>query len=1028
MKTVKTVRKTNALKWFIFLFIVCMACTAFATNTVTSTETKKLAEWFFNEILGNALWDFIKLIPVIVIGFVIFVNFIVSPFFQSLHVYLFLYGSWYGMPKFWGEKKKNFGKIVDYKDTKTYRKFKCENRETVIGEINAGNGVFLVMGPTGVGKRRLTFAESNAKYIIKLERDDWYDAKNTNYPIKEILKERTELLVKRLLIKRSVLVVLMWDRDKEAQIGTVSVPSQNGMKEIIKYLAQIRSDKKFNYVSFVLAIPAYYQDFGNFTKGDYGEGNNEPKALSVYRLTSKECERLFFAELDACGYKQDIISPLEEAASKLNVELGKKIWIDSFGMPEYVIRIAKEPKYNSIEAWTKLKDWWNEVYAGDDKDQWLTYLYILALNYLMGKRIVNAYDFAKKLCGDRNIDKIAALESALKKIFVNQRSFSVRFDFRMVDVELLFEEPYVIERFVSSLGGVAPLLISSKSKNGRATENIFTFTGEIPKMIEKVFDLQNSYECERIAEAYLETSERRSNLVERLENQYLLLKKIEEVFGEDSLLVGAYKSKLENNALQKNALDLISRLGAMPNDTTKTILKGISSVLLAYNNNADYAKLIFELLPVYIITDLIPHCWSIEYQVLIDEINNSDTDSIVKFRCAVIICISYYLMAHNDEFLNVEEIKTLREIIEPTFKNIQNYFDDKNECWIFFKQMLPIIKSFGKETEIPKLDNEEMPTYVSLAWLYVLSCLAGYPKKATSCLDKKTMTALNEISDKIDLKGTAGRLLTFCKAYIPYSNVYDMNSDKGVACIKQGINYFEQTIQQWTDCPQIAAKCFKTFCIDLEKLYKNKKGAQSVYELDELWKLLKKWYGEFLDSNYSHTLASFTSLIRCISDQDKDNYELNKILPQLILRIQTIWKPIVSGEKTMEEWTMIKDYFQIFSDISNIETIPASDRKQILDVIVPDDSVLKSDLSYNDSAWSVYNCNSELVPPHYKLFWASLLLVGRTLDPWPDLNDASETIRVAKELIQEARNNSERIVDEELVQLLYEANGIPIDN
>ena len=155
-----------------------------------------------------------------------------------------------------------------------------------------------------------------------------------------------------------------------------------------------------------------------------------------------------------------------------------------------------------------------------------------------------------------------------------------------------------------------------------------------------------------------------------------------------------------------------------------------------------------------------------------------------------------------------------------------------------------------------------------------------------------------------------------------------------------------------------------------------------------------------------------------------------KIWPKLDLRFKSFWQDVISKKK-IEDQKMSNDYFHTLSNLSNIEAISFSDRESLLNSILPkshDLLFLFAGREYIDSAWWVYNFNSELVPPHIKMFWCSILLASESPVPWPNFENISETLQEADRFIQIARNNSERVVDEELIQLLYEANGIPIYN
>ena len=172
-----------------------------ATNTVSVVDSVIAdAESLIPEIRGNAIWDLLKFlfawgVKLIPATFLLLIA-VCSLFSQSIHVSLFQKGR---RGLLWFSKVKTFGKRVRASDTKEYRKFTSPDREKIMETINAHvyakeprSNVFLIMGPSDVGKKLMVFAESKAKFVLVVDRDDWYD----HGTVKEILKERTELLVK----------------------------------------------------------------------------------------------------------------------------------------------------------------------------------------------------------------------------------------------------------------------------------------------------------------------------------------------------------------------------------------------------------------------------------------------------------------------------------------------------------------------------------------------------------------------------------------------------------------------------------------------------------------------------------------------------------------------------------------------------------------------------------------------------------------------------------------------------------------
>lgn len=161
-------------------------------------------------------------------------------------------------------------------------------------------------------------------------------------------------------------------------------------------------------------------------------------------------------------------------------------------------------------------------------------------------------------------------------------------------------------------------------------------------------------------------------------------------------------------------------------------------------------------------------------------------------------------------------------------------------------------------------------------------------------------------------------------------------------------------------------------------------------------------------------------LVKCVSDNNGSNNDLIKIWDDLGFSIEMFY-----GNITMFNLNSIcDDYFAIFSLISNIKAIPIDQRKNLLNKIALTGSFFQINARYIEMAWSVYECNSELVPPHKKIFWCAMFFAGKVPEYCPDDNDVSEMIRVAIGLIQEARSDRSRCVDEDLVKKLYEANGI----
>ena len=435
-----SINKASMLRCLVLLAVIGITSAVFAANDVANTVSvwdkiinfvKHYGYGLIVDVRGNAVWAFMVKIPLVsfilvVIGF--------SFFSQRLHVYLFLYGSWYGIPRFWGTA---FGKIVSNSDTRLYRRFESPDRKKVIDAINAHRGVFLIMGPAGAGKSLMVRAESrtshsspNAKYeyVLAVDKDAWYDSRNDN-PIKDILKERTLLLVKKLLWKKPVCIVLMWDSSP-----TTPVPSQDRMQKVIEeltgLLGECRSPRKvsrFRKVSFVLTVPAYYQI--DSIRRDIRGLCDIPQEHMVNLLNCAECLSLLEAQIrhslgngvaaDKCR------SDLETMAERAGLTLDRMAWIESFGRPEQVVNIVSQHQYDSTEAWVALRDWWRQVYNVDGKnvemDRWFSYLYVLALKSLLDDGMVNAEELADKMFGDGNSDIKRSIDEAIKRMCVNRR-------------------------------------------------------------------------------------------------------------------------------------------------------------------------------------------------------------------------------------------------------------------------------------------------------------------------------------------------------------------------------------------------------------------------------------------------------------------------------------------------------------------------------------------------------------------------------------------------------------------------------
>ena len=1046
----KFVKKPYLLQWLVFFACFGIACAASAEETAGNTFS-------FSNLISNLISKITTINDVkdtLIFAFVISLI-LLSLFSQWLHIQWFLKGRClFVLPQFWLQKKEEeyLGTIVKDSDRKDYRKFKSDPRKDIVDRLNIYHEIFLVMGPAGVGKRLLSFSEIQTDYIIKIERNKWYDKDDRDH-INNLLEGRLFLLVSNLYIpllwKRSISIVLMWDND-----SAMSVPDQDQMLAIVNKLTILLKDNKFSKISFVLPIPAYYQEFKNMKKkkkqanspnspecsekdsecSDKQSKNLDLEMLLVNRLNGSECLSLLSAELQHKGCSTDIIDNLKKEAEKFNIALERKLWIETFGMPKYVTDIVSKLQYDSQEAWDTLSKWWKQVYDKEDKDSWLAYLYILALKSMLEKGPVNAYELAEKIFGD-NFDKTRSVEKAVKLMCVKRRPDSDKdifqrelcaeneFNLHRVDAEILFEDKYVIECFVSSLGGIAPLVAATGSH--KEISGGFDFAETIPAMMARAFNFDDPSESDRIAKVYFKALDRYPDFVDKLNNQFLFLEKLRNVF-ENHPLVQAYERRLKDpNRFQGFVLDLISRLGAIPNDYCIPMFKRINAILLSSNTSSDYARLTFEMLPAYIISNYLPHCWNINFSKLIEEMKRPNAPSDVKFKCAAIICFTYASLFSFINYTHHSEFKALFDILDPIYTQIQDFFDEKDESWNSFKVMLPLITSLDEKSTLPKIDFKTIPADVRIAYLSVLSSLL-WKDECT-----KAITAdINNILAEVEFDGTAGMLLAYCRSNISYSDVFDINTDDGIAKIKESIKNRMQVIERWLDCPAIARLNFESLCLDYMCFYENGKYKElDSNVLSSLFSILSNLRTGLRSSLFSEVLARFCALIKSVSDYDKANNELISIwsYPNLTNLVDMFWQPILNN-RNVEDPSMCSDYFNMLSNLSNIEAISVSERASKLDPILSNlensFDLLNNSISYPDSAWWVYKCNNELIALHKKMFLCSMLLSGISLEPWPDLNNVSETLLKADELIQDARNDNDRIVDEELVKLLYEKNNL----
>jgi len=1054
-----SIRVTKALVLLASAFIVLSVFSAenvHGTDSVMQEGLEYVKEWI-PEIRGNAIWALlVKSATTVIFLTLIFCSF----FSQWIHVRLFLKGSLGGVLRF--SSAETFGKRVCSKDRKLLMKFESPKRQKVIDAINDHYGVFLVMGQTGVGKKSLvTRAKLRAKYVLVVTRDEWYDRHSDDHPVKKILKERTALLVNNLLWRRPVCILLTWNT-----VGTVEVPvpSSEQMQRIIKDLACTLREKKYGKVSFVVIVPAFYQ-ISSIPKEDLGNCK-PPEAYSVSLLDCAECRSLLEAQLQYKGESDDVDvmacrRSLDAEARRTGLDLDRMIWIKSFGMPKQVLEIVSEQQYASVEVWKSMCKWWNQVYDEEGKDKWLVYLYVLALKSLMNRGSVNAEELIEKLKDklfNNNGDRIEKAEEALKLMCINRRYDMDRmgwadastsqakrykkgksFDLRKIDPELVFEDPYVIECFVGSLGYMDNNLNDGiNDEDGGEdddSEPIFNFKGrDVYNAINCAFDLGDFAECERLAAALWRTTERFSDLAKRLQKQYELLEDIKDVFEQgnsgQSKLREMYERRLKDPVIfQIFVRNVICRLGVLPTSTLVLILEKINKTLRDNNTIAGYVRLIFEMMPAYVISRRLPVVWGLDFQILIGEMKRSDGEGDVQFKCASLICVAYAMyrheLAYDDLIFQDPAIRSQFDALEAAYLNISERASKDNGGWQSLREILPVMHGMGKTYPLPRLDINSLPPEVRTTWLSVLCKLAQYHGCNTSSEASKSI-ARDMLSDleKLEVLGNDQMLVACCLSMLSY--VGERSANDGMIALERNIQYHMCKLEQWTECSAMATWHFSSLCTDYLGFCGN--GETGLLSSDVLWKLLgilRDWQRGMADYCYSVALRDFARLLSAFStDKEVDDVDVLFVWKDFAGIVTEFWKPILSGDKELEDWTMPNEYFDLFSHLSNVDSVSEDERIDLLNEIAPTECMFGYDLCYTDTAWSVYECNKELIPPHIRIFWAAQCMAGRTRELLPD--NSAEMILAAQELIQEARDGG-RQVDEELVRKLYEANGLPIE-
>lgn len=1025
---------------FVTLFTVFPA---FAGDDITSQVSSAgvmidNVKSYLPEIRGNAIWDFakllfvwgLKLIPATALLFMV----VVSLFSQRIHVSLFIKGSWRGL--LWFSGVKPFGHRVRKDEINEYRKFSSPSRQLVIDELNRHGGVFVVMGPAGAGKSLLVRAESKAKFVLAIDRDDWYDHRKDASPVKEILKERTTLLVKHLLgaCSKTVCIVLDWD-SKTA----MPLPSKYRLEKIVDQLMGILStSQKFRKVSFVLTIPAYYQiDSPQF---DPECDSSMPELHSIYLLDGSECLGLLDAQLQHKA-KVDGFDSLK-CRRELTIEardrgmaLERMIWIESLGKPKQVLKIIGRHQYGSCEVWKSLRDWWKQVYdandeADCDKDNWLACLYVIALKSMTDGQIVDVESIAKSLFDKRTGSAI----EAIKRMCVNHRPrtkdeigegvrvrearmHAGRLDLRKIDAEHIFEDKYVIETLVGSLGEM-------DDKPG--SQRIFNFTDKMHDAVRSIFDFNNPNECENVAAAYLATTERLPDLPERLKEQYRLCDRLKEIFGNQGM-VAAYERRLKDpTTFRAYVCALISRIGVLPETISRKLLHNIGNMLRENLPIPDYVKLMFEVMPAYVIGRKLPCRWGIDFETLVAVLKDPDSEAEVKRKCALIICVAYanYICEEiyfNGQVFHAPEIENHRNVVKSAYETAESKCKHA-EWWADITNSLSGMT--GEPTEECCFSPFILTSSSDIA--SATRMMFCYQMNYSPCPRMDSYVGLFDalVNDDIALAGENDRLLiSFCRTMIP--SWYFISEENDASRVNADIDSLMHVIKNWTSCPVAAVGCFKRYCDVYQTVFRD----SNAYSFDTniLWDLLRflrEWQKGLSDFWYSQCLASYAILLSSIPS-DESQIFLQNIWNDFSEIVKSFWQPILSTDRELEDWAMPKDYFELYASLSNVTSIDPSVRAALLREIVPSRITCLWDNSDRiGSAWCVYDCNSDLVQPYLKMFWCVQIMVGKDCELLS--NDSAGMIRAAEELLQSAREDG-ICVDENLVGLLYEANGLRVD-
>ena len=1016
-------RKVCLICLLLFLVLLCYAPFVFADIGITNSggvieDVIEKAKPLVLDARGDAIWDLVKLFLVLFSKLIVlaFIFLIVMPSFfsQKLHVLLFLKGSWSSVLKFYSAK--SFGRRITSSDIKEYRSFKSSRRKDIIDTINEKindskndkSKVYVVMGPCKVGKKLLVEAENRAKYILFVERDEWYESNDAENPIKSILEERTELLVKNLIFKKNICIIL----SLYSSSGFANVPSNDRMLEIVKGLtAFLGKDKRFRKVSFFVLVPAYYQL--ECLSSDEQGCCDAPKGLIVAPLNCQDSINLLDVELGyvSCkGNKKDELKKkLIDQATKAGLTFEKMVWYNSFGLPKQVTNIVQKEKYDTAEAWIALRDWWKNVYGKDGVNEWFAYIYVLGLYSLIHNDKINANNVADKCfdAGKRNEAK-----KAVKRMSGDDPS--------KIDPEHIFHNSYVIESFVGNIG-----LMYKKNEDGTFdTKNkIFNFRSEACQAIKNSFNLKDDDVCTALSKVFLSVSERFSDISERLMRQYDVLKILKEQFGGESdtrKLVEKYEIEVNSfGAIHEMVQNMILRLGALPAKLLKDQFKRINNVILE-NAESQYVKLIYEMLPCYIVSRFYPHYWQIDFKKIVSKIDDAYEEEKVRVKSASIICIAYAaytLFVDTDCICEWEESKGCFDIIQKGYLTVKENIDKFGGV---LNKLLSVIDNKGND--YPSMDIKSESIDTKKLWLSIACQLMECGKIGVGVGSK----ILADLED-LELNEINQTMLRFCYAHIIYS--YDLRLSNDKQSLINDIEILKQRIEQRTDCPELAAIYFRRIIDDyLYIIESNQSGLWNSDVLYALHTFLHEWRSWMADYLYSGCLEYYSKFLYKISTSGI-HMDLRNIWNDFAERVKELWMTLLKIEgQELDDGRMIEDYFSMYSYLSNVNTIERGARVALLQKIYPTPKIYEQISFISDSsamAWNVYNCNAEIIESHTKFFICAQIFAKKSAIY--SSNEPKELISVSNNLICQAREEGKKL-DVELLKLLYEENGLNFDS